>query len=81
MSLVHRPDADAGAAVCSKTTLETGEEQTSASGLKCCMDKDRCELVTKMRRSGTGRGRDGHEDQEMLVIMDLMCEEATEDQK
>ena len=34
-----------------------------------------------MRRSGTGRGRDGHEDQEMLVIMDLMCEEATEDQK
>ena len=45
------------------------------------MDEDRDESVTKVRRNGTGRGRDGHEDQEMLVIMDLMCEEATEDHK
>ena len=38
--------------------------------------------VTKVREKWNGsRGRDGHEDQEMLVIMDLMCEEATEDHK
>ena len=46
-----------------------------------CMDEDRDESVTKVRRNGTSRVRDGHEDQEMLVIMDLMCEEANEDHK
>ena len=64
-----------------QTTMETSEEETSASGHRRCMDEDRDESVTKVRRNGTGRGRDGHEDQEMLVNMDLMCEEATEDHK
>ena len=64
-----------------QTTMETDEEQTSASGHKRCIDEDRDESVTKVRRNGTGRGRDGRGDQEMLVIMDLMCEEATEDHK
>ena len=64
-----------------QTTMETGEEETSASGHKRCIDEDRDESATKIRRNGTGRGRDGHEDREMLVIMDLMCEEATEDHK
>ena len=57
-----------------QTTMETGEEGTSASGHKRCIDEDRGDSVTKVRRNGTGRGHDGHEDQEMLVIMDLMCE-------
>ena len=61
--------------------METGEEETSASGHKRCIHEDRDESVTKVRRNGTGRGLDGHANQEMLVIMDLMCEEATEDHK
>ena len=56
------------------SSMETGEGHTSASGHKRCIDEDRDESVTKVQRNGTGRGRDGHEDQEMR-------EEATEDHK
>ena len=54
------------------STMETGEEQTSASGHERCTDTDRDEVATKIRRSGADRGHDGHEDEEMLVIVDLM---------
>ena len=41
------------------------------------------QIAAKIPRSGAGRqrDRDEREDEDMLMIMDLMCEEAREDQE
>ena len=50
-----------------KTSTETGQGQAPAAGLECDMDEDWEELAAKIRRSGAGRQRSRHkqEDEEM----------------
>ena len=63
-------------------STETGQEEVSAAGRKRNVDENWDEIAAKIRRSGAGRQResDGQKDEDMLMIMDLMCEEATDDQ-
>ena len=53
----------------------TGQEEALAAGRNRDVDEDWEEIAAKIRRS-----RGGQEDEDMLMIMDLMFEEATENQ-
>ena len=62
---------------------ERGQGQALAAGRRRDVDEDWEELTFKMRRSGGSgqRERDGQEEEDVPMIMNLMCEVNTEDQK
>ena len=63
-------------------STETGQEEVSPAGRKRDVDENWDDIAAKIWRSGAGRQResDGQKDEDMLMIMDLMCEQATDDQ-
>ena len=65
------------------STKEAGRGEASATGRRRDVDENWEDITAKIRKSGAARQRecDGQKDEDMLMIMDLMCEEATEDQE